>query len=109
MECGQYASLGALHKETVDNCPDCRTHANKVISTPTLEDDNPDSTVIKPTNPAVFQDWAAKYACQRASPLICANQELVNELKVIGRSRELEGEDINALAYEKAVAVCAHA
>ena len=69
-------------------------------------DDGADSTVTKPTDSSVFGNWTAKYACQRASPLVCVNQGLVNELATIGRSRELEGEEINALAYQRAVAVC---
>lgn len=40
------------------------------------------------------------------SPLICPNQTLVNELSVIRRSRELEGEERSALSYSRAIAVC---
>ncbi|KAF5321048.1 hypothetical protein D9619_001670 [Psilocybe cf. subviscida] len=112
VECGAYASLGALHKETVDNCPDCHDHANRSRSSTLAPDDEYASndegggpTMTKPTDSGVFKDWTAKYACQRASPLVSVNQGLVNELNVIGRSRELEGEEVNALAYEKAAAI----
>lgn len=41
----------------------------------------------------------------RASPLICPNQVLVAELAVLQKSRELESKNINALSYERAIAV----
>ncbi|KAF9031210.1 Nucleotidyltransferase [Hymenopellis radicata] len=37
--------------------------------------------------------------------LECPNQKLVAELAIIRRSRELEGQEINALAYERAIGV----
>lgn len=47
----------------------------------------------------------AKYACQRASPLICPNQALALELDIIKRSRALEGEERSALSYSRAISV----
>jgi len=60
---------------------------------------------VKPTPRRVFDNWKAKYACQRASPMVCLNQALAAELNVLTRSRELEGLSMNALSYEKSVAV----
>jgi hypothetical protein len=116
VECGEYAAIGSLHNETVENCPDCHIHSNGSTSSTLVaedeyasHDEGSGSPTVKPTDPKVFKDWTAKYACQRASPPVCVNQGLVEELTVIGRSRELEGEDVNALAYEKAAAVRSHA
>ena len=47
-------------------------------------------------------DHTSRYACQRASPLVCPNQDLVRELSIIRQSRMLEGEDRSALSYERA-------
>ncbi|EKM53596.1 uncharacterized protein PHACADRAFT_176005 [Phanerochaete carnosa HHB-10118-sp] len=47
--------------------------------------------------------YASKYACQRASPLICLNQALAVELDIIKRSRALEGEERSALSYSRAI------
>jgi len=60
---------------------------------------------VRPTNPRVFKNWASKHACTRASPLVCVNQALAVELNVLSRSRELEGKAVNALSYERTVAV----
>lgn len=61
--------------------------------------------VFKPTSEKVKNNWRSRYACARAHPLICPNQALAIALNVLGRSRELEGLSVNALAYERAVAV----
>ena len=47
----------------------------------------------------------SRYACQRASPLVCPNQALVRELDVIRRSRALEGEERSSLSYQRAASV----
>lgn len=47
--------------------------------------------------------WRSRYACQRASPLICPNQALAVELDIIRRSRALEGEERSALSYARAI------
>jgi DNA polymerase IV len=46
----------------------------------------------------------ASMACQRASPLVCHNQGLVETLDVIRRSRYLEGETRSELSYMRAIA-----
>ena len=56
-----------------------------------------------PTNVAKLS-WKSRYACQRASPLICPNQSLAEELNIIKRSRALEGEETSALSYSRAIA-----
>ncbi|GJE94629.1 Nucleotidyltransferase [Phanerochaete sordida] len=49
--------------------------------------------------------YNAKYACQRASPLVCPNQALAVELDIIKRSRALESEERSALSYSRAISV----
>ena len=58
-----------------------------------------------PPSQPVTLDYKARYACQRASPLICPNQALAAELGILRLHRHLEGKGINALAYERAIAV----
>ena len=47
----------------------------------------------------------AKFACQRESPLVCLNQELVGRIDVIRRARELDMNWQSALSYGRAIAV----
>ncbi|KAH9944599.1 Nucleotidyltransferase [Amylocystis lapponica] len=63
-----------------------------------------------PTNIAKLSP-TSRYACQRASPLVCPNEALVAELDVMRRARTLEGEARSALSYQRAVAAvkaCPH-
>lgn len=98
VECGHYAALPELYDETVKHCPEEDSSGPSQSSKP--------PPVVKPTNSRIFKNWAAKYACTRASPLICVNQALATELDVLRRHRELESLSINALSYERSVAVC---
>ena len=63
---------------------------------------------LLPPNPPLPTDlerltYKSRYACQRASPLVCPNQDLALELDVIRRSRALEGEQQSALSYARAI------
>ncbi|KAI8978206.1 Nucleotidyltransferase [Trametes punicea] len=49
--------------------------------------------------------YTSRYACQRASPLVCPNQDLVRELDPIRQSRALEGEERSALSYQRALSI----
>uniref|UniRef100_A0A8H8CNG3 DNA-directed DNA polymerase n=1 Tax=Psilocybe cubensis TaxID=181762 RepID=A0A8H8CNG3_PSICU len=109
VQCGCYAAISELHDETVEHCPDSEEgkddtrgtlHHQISVYSPRHEEQ-----AVKPTHPRVIENWRSKYACTRASPLVCVNQTLVAELGVLGRSRELEGMGINALSYERAVAI----
>ncbi|KIM40321.1 hypothetical protein M413DRAFT_446505 [Hebeloma cylindrosporum] len=103
VECGHYAALPELHDETVKHCPE------EDVSGPSQARVEPSSSrpppIVKPTNPRIFKNWAARYACTRASPLVCVNQALAAELEVLRRHRELESLSINALSYERSVAL----
>jgi DNA polymerase IV len=48
---------------------------------------------------------AAKLACQRESPLVCPNQELVEQIDVLKRARELDVDRRGTLSYARAIAV----
>jgi hypothetical protein len=48
---------------------------------------------------------SAKLACQRESPLSCPNQELVEQIDVVRRARELDLTWQSALSYARAIAV----
>ena len=107
VECGPYAALPDLHDETVKHCPEEDSSGR---SPSQIESSSSPSALqvpaVRPTNQRVFKNWASRYACTRASPLICVNQALAAELGVLARHRELEGLSINALSYERSVAVC---
>lgn len=46
-----------------------------------------------------------RYCVERRTPLVCPNQELVKQLAVIRRARELESEERSSLSYSRAIAV----
>ncbi|KAG2015569.1 DNA polymerase mu [Coprinopsis cinerea AmutBmut pab1-1] len=116
LPCGKYAAIGELIEETIENCPDpdncddC-SHSHDHPRSQSMKPPssakgvaNP-SPAVEPTPARVHANWRARYACQRASPLKCPNQGLVEALSVLCRDRELEGLHPNALAYQRAVAV----
>nr|BAD89435.1 DNA polymerase mu [Coprinopsis cinerea] len=116
LPCGKYAAIGELIEETIENCPDpdncddC-SHSHDHPRSQSMKPPssakgvaNP-SPAVEPTPARVHANWRARYVCQRASPLKCPNQDLVEALSVLCRDRELEGLHPNALAYQRAVAV----
>ncbi|KAF9501386.1 Nucleotidyltransferase [Pleurotus eryngii] len=94
MPCGDYAAIQELHDETVHNCPNPKG-CDECSGTSQPEAEVAPSSL----------SYKARYACQRASPLVCANQSLAEEIDILRRARELEGEAMSALAYERTVAV----
>jgi hypothetical protein len=117
MPCGDYTALRDLHDETVHNCPDpdsCESCGSKSPSrvpppskspsrTPFESNDDKTLDVVDITKLSLSH--TSRYACCRASLLVCPNQGLANELDVVRRSRSLEGEDRSALSYARAIAV----
>lgn len=115
--CEAYAAIQDLHETTEENCPEpCEKCENAIDS-----DNEPHDGPLSPTTTEV--DWVSheheaappkcdisklsylsNYCCQRPSPLKCPNQELVEQLAVIMRFRDLEGEAMQMLAYEKTIA-----
>ncbi|KAH9915905.1 Nucleotidyltransferase [Fomitopsis serialis] len=63
---------------------------------------HPDPSIPTPLDKL---NYASRYACRRASPLTCPNQELVRELDIVHRSRAMESEERNALSYQRAISV----
>jgi DNA polymerase IV len=57
-----------------------------------------------PLPPTPFErlNHKSQYTVQRASPLTCVNQSLVEELDIVRRSRYLEGRERSALSYARA-------
>jgi DNA polymerase IV len=49
--------------------------------------------------------YTSSYACQRHSPLVCPNQDLIEELMVIKRAREVDGDMRSMLSYSRAISV----
>ncbi|KAJ7169049.1 DNA polymerase mu [Mycena crocata] len=99
LPCGDYAALGELQESTTQNCPDSGGEdCGDDLSAP--ESSRPPSPIER-----MRAHYTSRYACLRPCPLVCTNQGLVRELGVIRRSRELEGKDTSALAYERAISV----
>lgn len=95
VESGLYAAFEELHDS--ESNQDVNSEPHLLLCPPQVR--------MKATPRRVLQNWNAKYACQRASPMVCVNQTLAAELNVLARSRELEGLSMNALSYEKSVGV----
>ncbi|KAI0644908.1 Nucleotidyltransferase [Trametes meyenii] len=95
-------SLG--HLSPPSSTPGSTSQDARRISTVSIPDN------LLPPNPPIPTDLTkldhtSRYACQRASPLVCPNQDLVRELDIIRQSRILEGEDRSALSYQRALSV----
>ncbi|KAJ7072686.1 DNA polymerase mu [Mycena amicta] len=99
LPCGDYAAVRELTQATVENCPE--------------SDDNDDDASKAflaqspaPVDPNLEQPhYTSRYACLRPCPMECPNQNLAEQLAVIRRSRELEGDDTSALSYERTISV----
>ncbi|KAM6502527.1 DNA polymerase mu [Amanita muscaria] len=96
--CRDYAALKELQGETAHLCPDS-DHLSSLSPTPEK------SRLFEPTSEKVKANYASRYACCRASPLVSPNQALLEELSVLERHRELEGKSVNALSYARAISV----
>lgn len=117
MPCGDYAALRDLHDETIRNCPEpdsCESCGSKSPSRvpPPFESsshrpsESNDTKILDVVDiKKLSLSHTSRYACCRASPLVCPNQGLANELEIVRRSRSLEGEDRSALSYARAIAV----
>ena len=134
LPCGKYAALEDLVDETILHCPDgddctgcekCKrkrerpsTSSRKSLSPPPIIDArkhrtppydtiSPTGVSLKPYNAPTSSEakYDAHYACERAAPLVCPNEDLVKALAVIKKSRELESEGRSQLSYQRAIAV----
>lgn len=63
------------------------------------------SSLSNSTRGAIDLSWRNAYSTHRLSPLICPNQDLIAELGIVRRKRELEDEPQSASAYQRAIAV----
>ncbi|EIW53973.1 Nucleotidyltransferase [Trametes versicolor FP-101664 SS1] len=93
----------ARHLPSPPTSPSTSRHdtSKQPVSIPAhlLPPDPPNVTDLEKLN------YMSLYACQRASPLVCPNQDLARELDIIRQSRALEGEDRSALSYQRAISV----
>ncbi|KAF9228433.1 Nucleotidyltransferase [Gyrodon lividus] len=108
LPCGEYAALGDLHDETERQCLEVKAPIPDPSGHPSDDSSQPQSS-IDPEPSVDAADVAAlkymsRFCCQRASPLICPNQALVEELDIIRQSRFLEGEERSMLSYARAIA-----
>lgn len=105
LPCADYAALGELREETGEHCPDCSLPRCICLSDSPQESLLDSGTMNLITSPRVLSNYVARYSCLRASPLVCPNQKLANELGVLRMHRDFEGKTVNALSYERAIAV----
>jgi hypothetical protein len=106
MPCSDYAALNELHNETINNFGDKESS----VLGPSKPPASPGPRSPSPVSGGVDADrtklsHTSRLACSRESPLVCPNHELAVQLDILRRSRGLEGEDISALSYARAVAV----
>ncbi|KAJ7125118.1 hypothetical protein C8R44DRAFT_782368 [Mycena epipterygia] len=106
LPCGDYAALRELHQTTVENCPNSdgssdEGDASGASSFATTEFKQPVEQPVEPMK----AHYTSRYACLRRCPMVCPNEGLVRQLGIIRRSRELEGQDIRALSYERTISV----
>jgi DNA polymerase mu len=104
LPCAGYAALRNLPHETRDDSPDRGNSMESSVISPLTPCYVPGQT-DNSTSEKVKLNYTSRYACTRASPLVCPNQSLITQLEVLRLFRELEGKDINALAYARAIAV----
>ena len=132
LACEDFVVVRDLQVSTVENCPNCSSEHCVCSDSTTTQASAPSSSKfrlslsdIRPTSPIYSSDpptyllppsppldtnlekleYTSRYACRRASPSICLNQDLVRELNIIRQSRSLEGEERSALSYERAASV----
>lgn len=96
---GSYIALRDLRDEKATRRPDNNRGEGEELSC----FDDPENVVNLPDLDLL--DHTSRYSCQRASPLICPNQDLVRELDIMRRCRNLEGEERSMLSYARAIGV----
>ena len=90
----RYQALYAKQDEVASDTESSGDHA----------DDSADEEEVTTSTQADLSA-TAKFTCQRESPLVCLNQELVEQIDVIRRARELDMNWQSALSYGRAIAV----
>ncbi|KAG1760599.1 hypothetical protein EDD22DRAFT_72295 [Suillus occidentalis] len=104
LPCSSYVAIHDLDDETLRIC-------DTVQHTPSESSFEKESSwqaeLDEPVDAAEVESlsYSAKYSCLRPSPLVCSNQNLVKELDVIRRGRNVEGEERSMLSYSRAISV----
>ncbi|KAG2153275.1 hypothetical protein DEU56DRAFT_774077 [Suillus clintonianus] len=110
LPCGSYVAIHDIEDETSRNYDIVQDTSSsspfrfssgpeKETSWQTEPDEPIDATEVKSLS------HNAKYSCLRSSPLVCPNQTLVNEIDIIRRGRNVEGEERSMLSYSRAISV----
>jgi len=121
LPCSAFAAVSSLHRLTAVNCSQAGSDGETLhtsiphVSMQSLGLPSRQGTTAIPANflppvkPYAFNkdtlDPRAYLSCLRASPLVCVNQQLCEELDVMRQMREADGEDMSALSYRRAVSV----
>ncbi|KAF8528055.1 Nucleotidyltransferase [Hysterangium stoloniferum] len=91
---GDYAAVCCLEKCTSEKCLD---HGAQASKSGELQSPPPS----QPRN----LSYMARFAVQRASPLISQNQDFIFQLAVIRDARVLDGDERSAMSYSRSIAV----
>lgn len=101
LPCEDYAALSPGDFEDTDVSANSSPRPPQTLGSPRSRPADDSAHLV--TKPTTLSTYTARYACLRASPLVCPNQALVVQLGVLRMHRDLEGKWINALSYERAI------
>lgn len=59
-----------------------------------------------PLDPHFVPSSMPRLCVERHSPLVCPNHELVMQLAMIRKARDMDGDERGSLSYSRAIAVC---
>ncbi|KZT33867.1 Nucleotidyltransferase [Sistotremastrum suecicum HHB10207 ss-3] len=106
LPCGDYAAISDLHDSSVENCPKSSSSQSQPPDQAEASTSQHQSTKESTLPDLVYEPrYKSRFACERYSPLICPNQDLVKELHIIKLAREMESEERSALSYSRAISV----
>jgi hypothetical protein len=112
MSCSPYAdfiAIPSLYEDIkVSGTPSFATPLPPPVSSkvlPSIDYAPSTSSLSNSTRGAIELSWRNTYSTHRLSPLICPNQDLIAELGIVRRKRELEDDPQSPSAYQRAIAV----
>ena len=111
LPCNSFIAISSLYEDIKHPEADSFTAPFPIARTPITEE-SLTSTTSGPLKPASISahsvaelSWKNRFSTHRLSPLTCPNQDLISELGIVRRKRELEDEAWSASAYQLAIAV----
>lgn len=106
LPCGDYAAISDLLDSSIENCPESSSSQSQPPDQAEASTSQHQSTKESTLPDLVYEPrYKSRFACERYSPLICPNQDLVKELHIIKLAREMESEERSALSYSRAISV----